>query len=235
MKLRRLILASISAVIILLGGVGHAAVLDYEFGTLLTPDGAFQPGVTFATLSVSTTNDIAFVFDLKTNNLDTIFGNGAFISSLFVNTLSGDDANSVAIIPAPTGYTLEQGVQNVAMDTTTSNLGGVDWEFRVDFCGTQNGNLCSQSNGQGNDDLRRLQANEQVRWSVLFADPQVDPFFNSPIFGLKVQGISTGSAGSATFTPTTPIPEPEIYAMLIAGFGLMGFVARRRRQVSAAG
>lgn len=27
----------------------------------------------------------------------------------------------------------------------------------------------------------------------------------------------------------TPIPEPETYAMLIAGLGLMGFIARRRR------
>ena len=29
---------------------------------------------------------------------------------------------------------------------------------------------------------------------------------------------------------TAPIPEPEIYAMMLAGLGLMGFVARRRRQ-----
>jgi len=35
------------------------------------------------------------------------------------------------------------------------------------------------------------------------------------------------SAGSAV---TTPIPEPEIYAMMVAGLGLMGFVARRRKQ-----
>jgi len=32
----------------------------------------------------------------------------------------------------------------------------------------------------------------------------------------------------------TPIPEPEIYAMLAAGLGLMGFVARRRKQQLAA-
>jgi hypothetical protein len=30
-----------------------------------------------------------------------------------------------------------------------------------------------------------------------------------------------------------PIPEPETYAMLLAGLGLMGFVARRRRQSGA--
>lgn len=33
---------------------------------------------------------------------------------------------------------------------------------------------------------------------------------------------------------TAPIPEPEIYAMLVAGLGFMGFVARRRKQQLAA-
>lgn len=32
----------------------------------------------------------------------------------------------------------------------------------------------------------------------------------------------------------TPIPEPETYAMLLAGLGLMGFIARRRRRGDAA-
>lgn len=47
------------------------------------------------------------------------------------------------------------------------------------------------------------------------------------------------SAGSATLgdwddfvigVNVAPIPEPETYAMLLAGLGLMGFVARRRKQ-----
>lgn len=38
----------------------------------------------------------------------------------------------------------------------------------------------------------------------------------------------------ADFTaPTTPIPEPEIYAMLAAGLGLMGWVGRRRKLKAA--
>ncbi|MBI5789952.1 MAG: PEP-CTERM sorting domain-containing protein [Rhodocyclales bacterium] len=31
-----------------------------------------------------------------------------------------------------------------------------------------------------------------------------------------------------------PVPEPETYALMLAGLGLMGFVARRRKQRSAA-
>jgi hypothetical protein len=40
--------------------------------------------------------------------------------------------------------------------------------------------------------------------------------------------FSNGKTGNVA--TVTPIPEPEIYAMLVAGLGLMGFVARRRRQ-----
>ena len=32
---------------------------------------------------------------------------------------------------------------------------------------------------------------------------------------------------------TTPVPEPEIYAMMLAGLGLMGWVGRRRRHSSS--
>jgi len=49
--------------------------------------------------------------------------------------------------------------------------------------------------------------------------------------------FSNGSPGSAQavdfsidfVTATTPVPEPETYAMLLAGLGMMGFVARRRK------
>ncbi|MBI4938620.1 MAG: PEP-CTERM sorting domain-containing protein [Nitrosomonadales bacterium] len=34
-------------------------------------------------------------------------------------------------------------------------------------------------------------------------------------------------------TPPAPVPEPETYAMLLAGLGLLGFVGRRRRNAAA--
>jgi hypothetical protein len=59
-----------------------------------------------------------------------------------------------------------------------------------------------------------------------------------------IQFNGTFSSFSWTASPTEfwhgfqvgmPIPEPEIYAMMAAGLGLMGFVARRRKlQIAAA-
>jgi len=38
---------------------------------------------------------------------------------------------------------------------------------------------------------------------------------------------------SMSVSAVTPVPEPETYAMLLAGLGLMGFTVRRRRQAAA--
>ena len=50
-------------------------------------------------------------------------------------------------------------------------------------------------------------------------------------------GITTGGGKAgpglshfALFTSTTPIPEPETYALMLAGLGVIGFIARRRKQ-----
>lgn len=48
---------------------------------------------------------------------------------------------------------------------------------------------------------------------------------------LNVTTLAGGPAQDQLFI--TPVPEPEIYAMMAAGLGLMGFVARRRKQSAA--
>jgi hypothetical protein len=37
--------------------------------------------------------------------------------------------------------------------------------------------------------------------------------------------------GHFAMAVTTIVPEPETYAMLLAGLGLVGFIARRRKQI----
>jgi hypothetical protein len=40
---------------------------------------------------------------------------------------------------------------------------------------------------------------------------------------------SYGAYGTVIYTFAAPVPEPETYAMLLAGLGLVGFAARRRK------
>ena len=47
-----------------------------------------------------------------------------------------------------------------------------------------------------------------------------------------VPSYSTNTWNDKTFAvwSVSPVPEPETYAMLLAGLGVMGFIARRRKQ-----
>jgi hypothetical protein len=51
----------------------------------------------------------------------------------------------------------------------------------------------------------------------------------SKVFGLTVPTI--GSYGAVV--NLTPVPEPETYAMMLAGLGLMGIMVRRRKNEQA--
>ena len=44
-----------------------------------------------------------------------------------------------------------------------------------------------------------------------------------------VAGYGFSPGGYAIASTTAPVPEPETYAMLAAGLGIVGFLARRRR------
>ena len=50
------------------------------------------------------------------------------------------------------------------------------------------------------------------------------------IAGTMAASISPSPTGESGGIILAAIPEPETYAMMLAGLGLMGFVARRRRQ-----
>lgn len=77
--------------------------------------------------------------------------------------------------------------------------------------------------GGGDDSL--LQSSTSPGGSTLTLD-YLSPLSSSSY--ITVTGISNGSSGAIFAGQIAPIPEPETYAMLLAGLGLMGAVVRRR-------
>lgn len=63
-----------------------------------------------------------------------------------------------------------------------------------------------------------------------FADFEVGSSFSglNPVYPAECPGGGACVRGSADFT-STAIPEPETYALMLAGLGVVGFVARRRK------
>jgi hypothetical protein len=50
------------------------------------------------------------------------------------------------------------------------------------------------------------------------------------ISGISYLAIANEVSNTTTLYSLAPVPEPETYAMLLAGLGLLGFSARRRKQ-----
>ncbi|QHJ01368.1 PEP-CTERM sorting domain-containing protein [Xylophilus rhododendri] len=48
-------------------------------------------------------------------------------------------------------------------------------------------------------------------------------------YTLAVNGTSIGDSRYTSIVQLAPVPEPETYAMLLAGLGVMGFVAKRKK------
>lgn len=106
-------------------------------------------------------------------------------------------------------------ISNVVGDTVVSvaNGGGPTgiFEFRFDLTGPQQ---------------NRLTANEMVSWDATFSQATL---LTSDSFALHVQGLTEEQGDSAWYTPT-PIPEPETYAMMLVGLGMLGYTARRKNK-----
>lgn len=104
-----------------------------------------------------------------------------------------------------------------------------------------------QADGDGKFDIRfsfpsannpaRLAGGESVKY-LITGSSGANLFNNTSLTGggngtwyaaLHVQGLPTGS-GSGWLGATAPVPEPETYGMILAGFGLLGLMSRRKSQ-----
>ncbi len=104
-----------------------------------------------------------------------------------------------------------------------------------------NGILADWHTGYGNGVGGAIYVNDQKVWDGLIGDGDSTSFnvAASVHLGTKVEFV-LGANGNDVYdstkfmaTITAPVPEPETYAMMLTGIGLLAGMARRRRQQQA--
>lgn len=202
MFLKKLAVCTAFSLLSVTANISLAATVNYQYGELLA--GTFVPGTIFANLSVSTIDNTTYDYVLTTNDLNTIFTEGAFIGSVLVDTSFVNKES----LPSATLVGLDNGINQIG--TSSGGGPGGIYDFRYVL-------------GQGSED--RLTSNEVVSWTSTFAMPHtIDP----GLFALHVQGLTDEQGGSAFYTPSA-VPLPSALPLMAFALGLFGFSAKNRR------
>ena len=166
----------------------------------------------FGTVDVTQVGaNVNFVVDLAGTN--GWAQTGAVDFQLFKFNATGVSVGDISVNQTFAGQTLQG-------NTGTFNGDGTGpFTFGVSCTTCGNGNLGITS------DLVFHVANATI--AELTVPNTLGNIFVADIFNGRT-GAGSGNTGPVDVTGV--IPEPETYAMLLAGLGLMGFVARRRRR-----
>ncbi len=143
------------------------------------------------------------------------------------------------------GVTFDDGGTASGIFSTDSVTGSLlSWD--VTTTGSSGNHYLSGAAGDGHIDL--VNGFELLDTDLIFAFPPSLPSLRSYQFRFEflnplnfpggnpiVAGMEGGRTTlSGIATSVSAVPEPETYAMMLAGLGLLGFAARRRKQAQAA-
>ena len=183
------------------------AVVVFDFNTLQSPDRGTALPYSAGTLMFT---DIIGGVSVNLASSTGWLGDTSFISKLFV---AGLDYTTFGNYDGPD---ITGGDNGFSLDNGTNALFRYDWSLDLP---TKKAN--------------RLAEDGVVTFNLIGADLDETDFTGAMI---RVQSLSErqtdifGQDSIKIRDGVPPIPEPETYALMLAGLGVVGFMARRRKQ-----
>jgi hypothetical protein len=224
--MNRILLGAAMGAALAIGGgtVAHAAVYD------LTVVGCSTCTLTsYGTVTTTGegTTSVNFSIALAT---DVYFNQAGGAHDAFAWSLSGDPDVTVSGLVAPFGT-------NGAQSASTYHEDGLgDFEYAVQYVGPPNNNssLCCQT----------LNFTITSLSDLFFTSNLIDGqnvFFSVDVAQVAADGVKTGVIGAVCTDNDCghegggggPVPEPATWAMMILGFGGVGWMLRRNRARTA--
>lgn len=125
------------------------------------------------------------------------------------------DTNRNSLMFQNIGTTLDQAYTLSFAYSARAGVAALSNGIEVLWNGVVAGTYAAQGTGNGNS------------WNTF----SLNVFGGAPVSTLTFRAIGTSDSygGSLDNVSVTAVPEPETYALMLAGLGLVGFMARRRR------
>jgi len=227
-------LKNILTAVTLVAAASSASAIQFD----LAPD-SFSPGIGYSAAGVTNANKLGVDFTADTLATQSfVLATGSSATFKF-GTVTFNDGELVSGFANITGPVCLWGGCTYLIDET--NDLGVTANFS--FSNPTSGLQSSTGTGfavTGLIDPRTflgstLEAEGAVDFSITWADKLVD-FGNGGQFKIVMDRLDfdfNGQTLDQTYhieLITAPVPEPETYALMLAGLGLVGFMARRRKQ-----
>jgi len=214
-------LQSIALAVTLCAGAAQAAPIDWNTwsstsaGSISTSSGPI--GVSFAGSAFNVFNPYPSYTPVGTFADGTIVDNAPLASNGILQLMGGD--SSVQTL------TFSQAVVNPVMAIWSLGQGGVNARF--DFIGATpifvSGGPSAEYGGSAIVVAGNSVSGIEGNGTVQFMGTYTSLSWTNPVFE-NWYGFDVGVAGVASV-----VPEPETYALMLAGLAAVGFMARRRR------